>query len=578
MSAVFSGNTPGVSGMCQDFDTNAAELNSALENAEILTNGVLTLTQIDGSTFTNNIPYFADFVISGLNLNISNVPVNRTLTYTAGTYQINAQVYSIPVGANFQLTAGHPTLPRIDILYLTNTNNIIYQTGVPSVNPVQPAPPAGTLLLAAIGVQINATTSLNYTLVTVNTNSSTIAPPALTPGTISGSHLYWDGLTWSENTFWNVGNSTFDPTARIHTYTDTDASGIVTTAKLGESATARGFYWLINDSLNGFSATIDFSTNPGLPVTYDIISSDSNLLALANYNLKSDQVRQFTSNNTNDRSAEIVQQDSSIVSILSTEVFDPANYTRITQNINQILFEAETGSSNSTFNFNSNFTLLEVSDGVLTNSTGITDIDINNKIFQDPTNKNEFTQTLTTTDSLITQGTNTSLISQDITTEKIRLQQFNLTNTSILDIEPDVINMVSDVDTNIIGLNSISLSTTGALGFNPGDITLTSANAINLGATSHILLNGALIKNQRNTAIATAIANNDWMIVSTAALTVTLPAAPDNGRELVFRSVTGTMTINGNGKNIEAAPTQTVTVGNSRTLVFNTALNRWLNI
>lgn len=671
MAAVPSGTTPGVGGMCTDFDTNAAELNSALENAEILTNGVLTLTQIDGSTFTNNIPYFADFVISGLNLNISNVPVNRTLTYTAGTYQINAQVYSIPVGSNFQLTAGHPTLPRIDILYLTNTNNIIYQTGVPSVNPVQPAPPAGTLLLAAIGVQINATTSLNYTLVTVNTNSSTIVPPTLTPGTISGSHLFWDGLTWVENTFWNVSNSSFEPTARIHTYTDTDASGFLTTAILGDAGIDRGFLFNIDDTLNGFRGSMLLSGSNGTDAYFTVNTQDNNLGLTTSILMNTSSFQTTNEDFTNNFSTRIQQFSSDNIFSASTAVFDPANYTRITQNINQILFESETGSSNSTFNFNSNFTLLEVSDGMLTNSTGITNIDINNKIFQDLTNNNNFTQTLTTTDSLITQGTNISSFGQDLSTLKNTL---NITDGAVISctltqnagsgintfgvangsfnsyIEQKVIGLsqantinlndntlqlkfIQDLDFNIQSLsieNTVSNTNTIYIQeinnhFLTTDVNylltgssrsvldmydsiayfynrnqpLTKNSEIQLNHTAGILIkyedtvaptndvsltlfngrvniNGGIEKNQRNTAIATAILDDDWMIVSTAALTVTLPAAPTDGRELVLKSRVGTMTINLNGKTMDSVAT--VTAGNARTIIFNTALNIWLNI
>jgi len=442
MSAVFSGNTPGVGGLCDDFDTNASELNRALADAEILTNGVLTLTQIDGSTFTNNIPYFADFVISGLNLNISNVPVNRTLTYTAGTYQINAQVYSIPVGANFQLTAGHPTLPRIDILYLTNTNNIIYQTGVPSVNPVQPTPPAGTLLLAAIGVQINATTSLNYTLVTVNTNASNIVPPVLTPGTVTGSHLYWDGLTWSENTFWNVSNSTIDPTARIHTYTDTDSSGVVTTAVLGDGDDGgRGFKFIVNDTLDGYSGIMSFHSPTGSPTVFSIFQDDSNLFRTSILNTTIDSFESNIIDATIDRSCYFKQTETSNILEANLSTKDPLNTNEFTQTLtttisrlqqgiktaqfaqavlsNQTVITNNSGTGNiGSLELSENIFSALVQDSTLTNDISITASDLVTRVFQDPTNKNEITQTLTDTESLITQGTNISSFGQDLSNGK----------------------------------------------------------------------------------------------------------------------------------------------------------------
>jgi len=652
MAAVNSGNTPGISGMCTDFDTNASELNRALADAEILTNGVLTLTKIDGTTFTNSIPYFADFVISGLALTISNVPVNRTLTYTAGTYQINAQVYSIPVGANFQLTAGHPTLARIDILYLTNTNNIIYQTGTPSVNPVQPTPPAGTLLLAAIGVQINATTSLNYTLVTVNTNSSTIAPPALTPGTVTGSHLYWDGLTWSENTFWNVGNSSFDPTARIHTYTDTDSNGVVTTAKLGDSDLERGFYFLVNDALNGYSTQVDITTNSGDETYFQLYNSDSNLSAFTTITSSSSGTTARAINFTDDRGCEIKQSESSNILEANLASKDPLNTNQFIQTLTSTASEIKQGTNIS--NINQNILLNQISlsqSNATDNSTLIIQENILNHTINDATGVNEFTldgflntNTLSTIDvtgssqfyqkpkenqlqtdiapfeytkikqgfligdrpftliesnSNINNGGTTLNITDDVfslyqnnvatniikvinsASDKITLftQENTTGNKSVIDIFNDNLVLASKEDT-LTPLTTAQTTLDYTLGITDSYIdTVTVNNNVSTNLLNgKFSINGGIIKTQRNTAVATNIANNDWMIVSTAALTVTLPAAPDNGRELVFRSVTGTMTINGNGKNIEAAPTQTVTVGNSRTLVFNLALNRWLNI
>jgi len=724
MSAVFSGNTPGAGGMCTDFDLNATELNSALENTEILTNGVLTLTKIDGSTTTNNIPYFADFVISGLKLTISNVPVNRTLTYTSGTYQINAQVYSIPVGANFQLTAGHPTLPRIDILYLTNTNNIFYQTGTPAATPVQPTAPAGTLLLAAIGVQINATVASNYTLVTVNTNAATIAPPALTPGTVTGSHLYWDGLTWSENTFWNVGNSAFVPGARIHTYTDTDSSGILTTAKLGDSAGERGFNWIVNHTLNGFITQMDITTDGG-ETFFTLDSSDSNLFAISSIWNSAARNTFKSSSNTTDRSTEILQQDSSIVSTVSTEVLDPLNNNTFTQNITSTTNIIQQGLFSNTFqqDVSNKRNTLEATDGNddvrliqdlvngLQSSIAIGDYssniqqdavnffnisfventttNISSTLLQDITNQantlrlqgsttaSEFKQSLSplentlsinnaTSSSQLTQSTDNFLfVTSDATGVDTEFNagnvpvagengfQFRVNDTSgnndlyCLMTAQDSINnkttfKVNQLDSTSSDFSAIELSTKvnqinlldGATGnfyetiqtntngvvnravstaadsfvkVTPAQINLDSYNVAipttytsliqtstgfqlysnnsNTNLISNIVtsngtinLNGGLIQRQVNTAIARAVVENDYMIVSTAALTVTLPAAPADGRTLVFRSVTGTMTINGNGKNIEAAPTTTVTVGNSRTLIFNATLNRWLNI
>lgn len=701
MSAVFSGNTPGAGGMCQDFDTNATELNSALENTEILTNGVLTLTKIDGSTTTNNIPYFADFVISGLKLNISNVPVNRTLTYTSGTYQINAQVYSIPVGANFQLTVGHPTLPRIDILYLTNTNNIFYQTGTPSVTPVQPTAPAGTLLLAAIGVQINATTSLNYTLVTVNTNAATIASPVLTPGTVTGSHLYWDGLNWSENTFWNVGNSTFDPTARIHTYTDTDSSGILTSNKLGDSAGERGFNWIVNHTLNGFITQMDITTDGG-ETFFTLDSSDSNLFAISSIWNSAARNTFTSSSNTTDRSTEILQEDTGITLKASTEVFDPLNNNTFTQNITSTISDITQGTNYSGYiqdaaigynalylqnTFGASTFQMYSQSGALFNLLNIQDASTTSEFIQNllsqrnildirnGTNSSTFTQDLVALENTlsITDGTDTSQLNQQLgasqllvltsvsksevflTFQRSRLgftnnsnneslleaktsniflttdnnYIANSSNRSVLDMNPTITYLynrnqpltlnselqLDHINGTVLKYEDIAIGSSSSLtlsnnfngrfileafssagnysqvqgiGTNVGLISQTTVanNSCNITlglSPGKIELIGGIIKKQRNTAVSTAILNDDYMIVATAApITITLPAAPVDGQEITVVSngvATGgnPITIDGNGKNINAVATSSITTAYGKnTLVYNSALNKWL--
>lgn len=89
---------------------------------------------------------------------------------------------------------------------------------------------------------------------------------------------------------------------------------------------------------------------------------------------------------------------------------------------------------------------------------------------------------------------------------------------------------------------------------------------------------------QRNTAINTTLTTSDYMLVTTAnPLTVTLPLAPVDGQNFIIKSISASVpspvTINGNGKNIDTAATRLHTVSNqSTTLVFNSALNRWLII
>jgi hypothetical protein len=114
-------------------------------------------------------------------------------------------------------------------------------------------------------------------------------------------------------------------------------------------------------------------------------------------------------------------------------------------------------------------------------------------------------------------------------------------------------------DDNEIKITNFNGSTTGEVEITP----------------THTIFRGGQVITQRNSAVNIAVTANDYMIVSTATLTATLPLAPNNGETHIFKSRGGTMTVNGNGKNIDTAATTTVPLNSSRTLVFNSALNIW---
>lgn len=197
MPAVFSGNsTP-----CSDFDNNASVLNSALLDAQVLTNGTLTLTRIDNSTFTHSIPFSPDYVISGLALSVEAPPTGTTIDYTAGTYQIGGiSTYTIASGGTITVNNGHATLDRIDIIYLTTSNTIVYLAGTAATNPVPPTAPANTLVIAEVAVP--ATSAPANSLVTLQTVNF-LNRNNVYNGAISSQTLYWDQsiARWRPNSF-----------------------------------------------------------------------------------------------------------------------------------------------------------------------------------------------------------------------------------------------------------------------------------------------------------------------------------------------------------------------------------------
>lgn len=193
--------------VCDIINNHASLIDTALSDAEITSNGVLTLTRTDGSTFTNNIPYFQDFVISGIQLSLGVASgFYNNLSYTAGTYQINAVVYTLASSGTIIMNNGHATLPRIDIVYLDTGGNINYLVGTASSNPAAPTAPAGTLLIAEIGVDpLASATSNGYTLTNVN-----ILVNMVNSGSVPGQMLIW-----------NSTSSKWVPTNTIRQFTST---------------------------------------------------------------------------------------------------------------------------------------------------------------------------------------------------------------------------------------------------------------------------------------------------------------------------------------------------------------------
>ena len=193
MPLVFS---PSGNSLCLDWNNNFTILNQSLTNAEILQQGLLHLTRVDGSTQDNTIPWFTNMIKTGLIFSLQTSPNANLLDYTAGTYQINALPYAIGIGGTIALNAGDATFSRVDVVYLTTSNTIVYLPGTAGVNPVAPSVPINTLIAVYIGVNPGANGTGGYTL--VNVNLSTGSTP-LAPGILINQTIRWNGTAWVPN-------------------------------------------------------------------------------------------------------------------------------------------------------------------------------------------------------------------------------------------------------------------------------------------------------------------------------------------------------------------------------------------
>lgn len=161
------------------FDNNT---NQSID-AMTLTVNALTLTRVNGSTLTVDLPIVPNRIVTGM---VSS-SVGFNLSITAGTYQINNASFNIGAGA-FVIPAAHPTLNRIDILVADDSlpapaGTYLYLTGTAAVNPVPPAVASNQVLVTAINVPAASVPNLG--------NGFYLLPQ----GTLNGQTLRWNAGT-----------------------------------------------------------------------------------------------------------------------------------------------------------------------------------------------------------------------------------------------------------------------------------------------------------------------------------------------------------------------------------------------
>jgi len=480
--------TPSAASICLDWDNNFNILQGALTNAQINQQGLITLTRVDGATFDNPIPWFTNMIKTGLTFSLQASPNANLLDYTLGTYQINAQPYTIAAGGTIVLSAGHATFSRVDVVYLTTSNTIVYLAGTASANPVAPTVPANTLIAVYIGVNALASGLGGYTLVNVNLSGGTTP---LSPGVLINQTLRWNGTAWVPNSGM-LANGLKVSIAGISGFGTMDA---ITKLQVGGAIMIEdlGAPFPVTDKLYNVGGSLYWNGNI-LGYTGTVVGSHLR--------------------------------------------WNGSTFAEETQFLTTTLG----GSA-----WLSSFTNTDAG-GVLT--------------------KTDLGRSFVTTNRGSTMYVNDTL----------NLLQGYIDLSANTGVTPEIRLVVDDnnigsqtkyfQDENEIKITNFDGATTAEIEITP----------------THTKITGGKGVTQRNTAVNTAVTAGDYMIVATVSpLTITLPAAPYNGEEHVIKAITATVpspiTINGNGKNIDAAATATIITNyGSRTLVFNSSLNIWLNI
>ena len=157
--------------------------------------GGFRVTRFNGSDFQVNLPNFPNQINSGLVLSSGVSMVN----YTAGSYQLNNQLYTIGTGGSLALGAVSSGMQRIDAIVVDATlvapsGHIQVIAGVESVTPVTPTIPANMLLVGYILIDDTGT---------VDTSMPTDC--CIADGTTANQTIRWDGSAWVYTNVIKVG-------------------------------------------------------------------------------------------------------------------------------------------------------------------------------------------------------------------------------------------------------------------------------------------------------------------------------------------------------------------------------------
>ncbi len=138
--------------------TAAAQTTSTLAANRVIANDSFKLKGVWYKSLTPN--YRSDSLLRNGRIAGGYVTWQTGLTFnvTPASYVINSKEYN-SASQNITLNAAHPTLPRIDVIGLDTTGNVIKITGVANANPQQPQTnPANQLYLTFVKINAASTT------------------------------------------------------------------------------------------------------------------------------------------------------------------------------------------------------------------------------------------------------------------------------------------------------------------------------------------------------------------------------------------------------------------------------------
>ena len=131
-----------------------ALINQRIVSAESSADGQMKLVTSNGTEILIPVPYAHNGLVSGMAITRT---AARDYQFAAGNYQIGGETLQVTPAVTVTLSGQHSTLPRVDAVVgnkdqTTGDQGIAVISGTAAADPLLPAIPAGSILLASIWV------------------------------------------------------------------------------------------------------------------------------------------------------------------------------------------------------------------------------------------------------------------------------------------------------------------------------------------------------------------------------------------------------------------------------------------
>jgi hypothetical protein len=149
-------NTSNATDICELVDINASVQEQMMAAIQLNGSGLLAVQRGNGTSYNVEVERGLDGIVSGIGVTIGTSPSALVVTVGTGLAQLNGARIVRGASGTVTLSAGDPTSPRIDLIALNLSGNVVVTSGTPASNPAAPGTPSNQLPIAYAYVRPNA--------------------------------------------------------------------------------------------------------------------------------------------------------------------------------------------------------------------------------------------------------------------------------------------------------------------------------------------------------------------------------------------------------------------------------------